>query len=54
MTRKATSDLLPVADGETLVDLFADMEHPLPARLSLEPFAAHWFRVRRAGRRLAP
>jgi len=26
----------------------------LPAKLELEPYAAHWFRVRRAGRRLPP
>jgi trehalose synthase len=45
---------LPVSDGESLVDLFADAEHPLPATLSLEPFDARWFRVRRQGRRLPP
>jgi maltose alpha-D-glucosyltransferase/alpha-amylase len=45
---------LPVEDGVSLVDLFGDPEHPLPARLDLEPYAAHWFRVRRAGRRLPP
>jgi maltose alpha-D-glucosyltransferase/alpha-amylase len=45
---------LPVEDGEALVDLFADVEHALPATLPLAPYAAHWFRVRRAGRRLPP
>jgi hypothetical protein len=45
---------LPVTDGESLVDLFDDAEHPLPASLSLEPFDARWFRVRRPGRRLPP
>jgi trehalose synthase len=45
---------LPVEDGEALVDLFADAEHPLPATLSLEPYAAHWFRVRRKGVRMPP
>lgn len=45
---------LPVDDGEALVHLFADEEHPLPARLELAPYAAHWFRVRRAGARMPP
>jgi trehalose synthase len=45
---------LPVSDGESLVDLFEDAEHPLPATLSLEPYDARWFRVRRPGRRLPP
>jgi trehalose synthase len=45
---------LPVSDGEALVDLFADAEHRLPATLTLAPFGAHWFRVRRAGVRLPP
>ncbi len=45
---------LPVEDGEALVDLFADAEHPLPATLSLPPYAAHWFRVRRKGVRMPP
>jgi trehalose synthase len=45
---------LPVEDGLALVDLFGDPEHPLPATLDLEPYAAHWFRVRRPGRRLPP
>jgi trehalose synthase len=45
---------LPVEDGEALVDLFADAEHPLPATLSLAPYAAHWFRVRRTGVRMPP
>jgi maltose alpha-D-glucosyltransferase/alpha-amylase len=50
---KAEIDL-PIDDGEALVDLFADADHPLPATLPLEPYAAHWFRVRRPGRRLPP
>ncbi|HEX2105371.1 MAG TPA: alpha-amylase family protein [Solirubrobacteraceae bacterium] len=45
---------LPVTDGEALVDLFADAEHELPATLTLGPYAAHWFRVRREGVRLPP
>jgi len=45
---------LPVQDGAALVDLFGDPEHPLPATLDLEPFAAHWYRIRRDGRRLPP
>ena len=45
---------LPVDDGEALVDLFGDAEHALPATLKLEPYAAHWFRVRRDGVRLPP
>ena len=45
---------LPVDDGEALVDLFAEAEHPLPATLTLAPYAAHWFRVRREGARLPP
>ncbi|HYF27956.1 MAG TPA: alpha-amylase family protein [Baekduia sp.] len=45
---------LPVAGGEALVDLFGRGEQPLPATLELAPYAAHWFRVRRAGVRLAP
>ena len=45
---------LPVDDGESLVDLFGDEEHALPATLYLKPYAAHWFRVRREGVRLPP
>jgi maltose alpha-D-glucosyltransferase/alpha-amylase len=45
---------LPVEDGLALDDLFGMHEHALPATLDLEPYAAHWFRVRRAGRRLPP
>ena len=43
-----------VEDGESLVDLFDDAEHALPATLELEPYAAHWYRVRRPGARLPP
>ena len=45
---------LPIEDGEALVDLFGHAEPPLPATLDLGPYAAHWYRVRRAGRRLPP
>jgi trehalose synthase len=45
---------LPVDDGLALVDLFTPAEHELPAELDLEPYAAHWFRVKRTGRRLPP
>jgi maltose alpha-D-glucosyltransferase/alpha-amylase len=45
---------LPVDDGAALVDLFGAPEHRLPATLDLEPYAAHWYRVRRDGRRLPP
>jgi hypothetical protein len=45
---------LPAGDGEALVDLFGDAEHTLPATLELDAYAAHWFRVRRPGGRLAP
>jgi maltose alpha-D-glucosyltransferase/alpha-amylase len=45
---------LPLDDGAELVDLFGDATHPLPATLDLEPYAAHWFRVRRDGIRLPP
>jgi hypothetical protein len=51
---KAVEVELPVDDGEALVDLFGDLEHPLPARLGLEGHAAHWLGVRRKGRRLPP
>jgi maltose alpha-D-glucosyltransferase/alpha-amylase len=45
---------LAIDDGLTLVDLFGHGEHPTPAELELEPYAALWFRVRREGRRLPP
>ena len=45
---------LPVEDGEALVDLFGSGEHALPATLELDPYAHHWFRVRRKGARLPP
>ena len=51
---RAVEVAIPVEDGEALVDLFTDEEHPLPATLALERYAAHWFRVRRAGDRLPP
>src|SRR4051812_37743537 len=45
---------LPVDDGLELVDLFGHDEHALPATLHLDPYAAHWYRVRREGVRLPP
>jgi trehalose synthase len=51
---RAVDVTLPLDDGEALVDLFAEAEHPLPTTLALEPFAAHWFRVRRKGAVLPP
>ena len=51
---RATEVALPLVDGDALVDLFDDHEHPLPATLPLEPYAASWFRVRRGATRLAP
>jgi maltose alpha-D-glucosyltransferase/alpha-amylase len=45
---------LDIDDGEELVDLFEAATHPLPAKLDLEPYAAHWFRIRRDGMRLPP
>jgi maltose alpha-D-glucosyltransferase/alpha-amylase len=51
--RPATVEL-PVEDGEALVHLFAAGELELPATLELEPYGAHWYRVRRDGRRLPP
>jgi len=45
---------LAIDDGESLVDLFSDAEHPLPATLRIERHAAQWYRVRRAGQRLPP
>jgi trehalose synthase len=51
---KPATVTLPVEDGEALADLFEHHEHELPATLQLAPYAAHWFRVRRAGVRLPP
>ena len=51
---RAAEVALPLDDGDALVDLFDDHEHPLPATLPLEPYAASWFRVRRGTTRLAP
>ena len=45
---------LPVDDGDALVDLFSQDEHPLPSTLRLSPYGAHWFRVRRDGVRMPP
>jgi maltose alpha-D-glucosyltransferase/alpha-amylase len=45
---------LPVEDGVALVELFDNAEHALPATLALAPHAAHWFRVRCEGVRMAP
>jgi hypothetical protein len=46
---RAAEVTLALDDGEALVDLFAEADHALPATLALEPYAAHWFRVRREG-----
>jgi maltose alpha-D-glucosyltransferase/alpha-amylase len=51
---RAATITLPVTDGDALVDLLDEGEHALPATLSLDPYAARWFRVRRAGERLPP
>jgi maltose alpha-D-glucosyltransferase/alpha-amylase len=51
---KPVSVRLAIEDGDALADLFGAPEHPLPTTLELEPYAAHWFRVRRPGRRLPP
>jgi maltose alpha-D-glucosyltransferase/alpha-amylase len=51
--REATVKL-PVSDGEALVDLLDEDEHGLPATVTLGPYAARWFRVRRAATRLPP
>ncbi|HET6550100.1 MAG TPA: alpha-amylase family protein [Solirubrobacter sp.] len=45
---------LPFEDGDALVHLFEAGELELPATLELEPYGAHWYRVRRDGRRLPP
>jgi trehalose synthase len=58
--RKATARLTldEPDDAETLVDLFGDDELSVatgePFDLDLRPYDHRWFRVRRAGRRLAP
>jgi maltose alpha-D-glucosyltransferase/alpha-amylase len=49
-----TEIVLPVEDGEALVDVHGGHEHRLPATLQLEPYAARWFRIRRPGWRLPP
>jgi maltose alpha-D-glucosyltransferase/alpha-amylase len=54
LSGKPVSVQLPLDDGAELVDLFEDASHPLPASLDLEPYAAHWFRIRRDGIRLPP
>ena len=54
LSGKPVTVTLPVEDGAELVDLFEDVTHELPATLELEPYAAHWFRVRRDGIRLPP
>ena len=48
---------LDVGGEGALVDLFYDHEHELDAgaaTIELPPYGAHWFRVRRPGRRLPP
>ena len=54
LSGKPASVTLPVEDGEALVDLFEPARYDLPARVQLEPFGAHWFRVARSGVRLPP
>jgi maltose alpha-D-glucosyltransferase/alpha-amylase len=54
LSGKPASVTLPVDDGEALVDLFEPAQHDLPARVQLEPYGAHWFRVARSGVRLPP
>ena len=51
---KPASVTLPIEEGAALVDLFGHDQHELPATLDLDPFAHHWFRVRRAGVTLPP
>ncbi len=51
---RAVEVALPVDDGEALVDLFGEEEHPLPATLRMSPYGARWFRVRRDGARMPP
>jgi maltose alpha-D-glucosyltransferase/alpha-amylase len=54
--REASARLVLGGEG-TLVDLFHDAHHDLDAgevTLELPPYGAHWFRVRRPGRRLPP
>ncbi|MBA3748941.1 MAG: trehalose synthase [Solirubrobacterales bacterium] len=51
---KAVEVQIAVDDGEALVDLFSDAEHPLPATLALPRYGAQWYRVRREGERLPP
>jgi maltose alpha-D-glucosyltransferase/alpha-amylase len=51
---RATEVPLPVTDGAALVDLADEAEHDLPVTLSLDAYAARWFRVRRPGVRLPP
>ena len=48
---------LELGEDGALVDLFRDEEHELErgtVTLELDPYGAHWFRVRRPGRRLPP
>jgi hypothetical protein len=54
LSGKPVTVALPVSDGLSLVDLFGQDEHDLPATLHLEPYDARWFRVRRAAQRLPP
>jgi trehalose synthase len=54
LSGKPASITVPVEDGEALVDLFEHADCALPAKLELEPYGAHWFRVARHGVRLPP
>ena len=51
---QAVEVALPIGDGDALVDLFGEEEHPLPSTLRLSPYGARWFRVRRDGVRMPP
>ena len=51
---QAVEVALPVDDGDALVDLFSEDEHPLPCTLRVSPYGACWFRVRRDGVRMPP
>jgi glycosidase len=54
--REARARLELGGDG-ALVDLFGDEEHELDGggvTVELPPYGAHWFRIRRPGRRLPP
>jgi maltose alpha-D-glucosyltransferase/alpha-amylase len=51
---EAVEVALPMDDGDALVDLFGEDEHPLGSTLPVSPYGACWFRVRRDGVRMPP